>query len=160
MSRIKEIIKVNHGIITAVILISVMLSGCSKNPEPEVVKTNNINQSPQASNNNSVTSPSNNSTPFVNNNSTANANKKALSPVKEPTPQIGSGGTDMSLFAQARVALSSDEKLINAVILDIKEGNATLTGTVPSEALKTKAGQLVQGVQGIKTVKNNLRVSP
>ncbi len=65
----------------------------------------------------------------------------------------------MFLFTQVRGALSSDAELLNAVIVQIKEGNATLTGNVSSEAQKTKAGQLIQSVNGIKSVKNNLRVS-
>lgn len=149
------------------ILISIILSGCSKNPEPEVAKTVNTNQSPTPSNNNVVANsnvpanPPNTPTTIVNNSSTpiVNKDKKSAPPVKEPTPQIGSGGSDMFLFAQVRGALSSDTELINAVIVEIKEGNATLTGSVSSQAQKTKAGQLIQNIKGIKSVKNNLRVS-
>ena len=65
----------------------------------------------------------------------------------------------MFLFTQVRSALSSDTELLNAVIVEIKEGNATLTGNVSSEAQKIKAGQLIKSVKGIKSVKNNLRVS-
>ncbi len=164
------------------ILISIILSGCSKNPEPDVAKTANANQPLTASNNSNVvangsliansnitanpantptTIVNNNSAPIVNNNSApiVNKDKKSTPPVKEPVPQIGSGGDDLFLFTQVRGALSSDAELLNAVIVQIKEGNATLTGNVSSEAQKTKAGQLIQSVNGIKSVKNNLRVS-
>lgn len=150
------------------ILVSIILSGCSKNTEPDVAKTDNVNQSPKASNNNNVSASNNisvnspnTSMPIVNNTLAPIANKEAKTspPVKGPTPQIGSGGGDMFLFTQARGALSSDKELLNAVIVEIKEGNATLTGNVSSEAQKTKAGQLIQSVKGIKSVKNNLRVS-
>jgi osmotically-inducible protein OsmY len=79
--------------------------------------------------------------------------------VKEHNPQIGSGGGDMFLFTQVRSALSSDKELFNTVIVEIKEGNATISGNVKSEAQKAKAAQLVQSVNGIKSVKNNLRVT-
>ena len=65
----------------------------------------------------------------------------------------------MFLFTQVRGALSSDKELFTAVSIEIKEGKATLTGKVSSEAQKAKAEQLVKGVKGIKSLKNNLRVS-
>jgi hypothetical protein len=153
------------------ILISIVLVGCSRNTEPEVAKSNvnqaptalnnNTNQAPAVLNNNVSVNAANASTPIAINTpaSTVDNNKKSSPPVKAPTPQIGSGGGDMFLFTQVRGALSSDKELLNAVIVEIKEGNATLTGKVSSEAQKAKAAQLIQGVQGIKSVKNNLRVS-
>lgn len=155
------------------ILVSTVLPSCSKNPEPDFAKTDNVYQSPATSNNNINHSPAvlnninvhagspNASTPMVNNTAASIVNKdeKALPPVKAPTPNIGSGGSDMFLFTQARGALSSDKELSNAVIIEIKEGNVTLTGKVSSEDQKTKAARLVQNVTGIKSVKNNLRVS-
>ncbi len=157
-------VKKKFEMIPAVILIlvSIILSGCSKNPEPDIAKTDNVNQSPKVSANNNVSvNMPNTSTPIVNNTPApiANKDKKSSPPVKGPTPQIGSGGGDMFLFTQVRGALSSDKELLNAVIVEIKEGNATLTGSVSSDAQKTKAGQLIQSVEGIKSVKNNLRVS-
>lgn len=164
------IVKEKSGLspVVILILISIVLSGCSKNPEPEVAKTSNTNQSLMALNNNNVAAnsnvpanPPNTPTTIVNNTTapTVNKDKKSTPPVKEPMPQIGSGGDDMFLFTQVRGALSSDTELLNAVIVEIKEGNATLTGNVSSVAQKTKAGQLAQSVKGVKSVKNNLRVT-
>lgn len=149
------------GLIFTVMLISIILSACPSSSEPNAPKNGSSNQSP--------TSPNVNGVPPVNINSNVapattpplpvvNKNNKSSSTVKQPTPQIGSGGNDMALFAQVRGALSSDKELINKVIVEIKEGNATLTGSVSSEAQKKKAEQLVKGVQGIKSVKNNLKV--
>ncbi len=154
------------------VLVSIVLTGCSRSSEPDVAKTDNANQSLAVSNNNinqaavlnntnvHAGSP-NASTPMVSNSAASIVNKdeKTLPPVKAPTPNIGSGGSDIFLFTQARGALSSDKELLNAVIIEIKEGNVTLTGKVSSEDQKTKAGRLVQNVAGIKSVKNNLRVS-
>jgi hypothetical protein len=163
---IREKIRAMSAIIS--VLMAVVLSGCAGQSEPDVAKTINVNQSPTALNNNNApvnppnasTSAVNNiSTPTVNSTPTVTKDKKPSPPVKDPTPQIGSSGGDMFLFTQARGALSSDQELINAVIIEIKEGNATLTGSVSSQAQKTKAGQLIKSVNGIKSVKNNLRVS-
>jgi osmotically-inducible protein OsmY len=76
-----------------------------------------------------------------------------------PTPQIGSGGNDFSLFTQARAAINNDPDLRAAnVIIDVKEGVVTLSGTVSNAALKSKAEQLARGA-GSKEVRNQLRVS-
>lgn len=149
-------------ILTAIVLST---GGCGKQTaESQTARTDNVNKAPTAVNNNNISdNPTNAPAPSVNNISTTTTagkdNKKPATSVKEPTPQIGTGGDDMSLFMQARGALSSDNELINAVILEIKEGNVTLNGKVSSEAQKAKAAQLVQSVKGIKSVKNNLRVS-
>jgi len=168
MLKLKMIVKKRFELATLVILIlvSIAFSGCSKSPEPEVAKTDSTNQSPAASNNNVPASnnisavPPNTAPPTINNASAPIANKdaKSMPRVKEPTPQIGTGGGDLVLFTQVRSALSSDEELLNAVIIEIKEGNATLTGNVSSAAQKAKAGQLAQAVTGVKSVQNNLRV--
>lgn len=168
MLRIKMMIRKNLEIMPALILISIVLSGCSKTPEPEIVKTGNTNQSAAASNNASVpavnvpVNPPNAPVSVANNTSAPNANRdvKSSPPVKDPTPQIGSGGNDLVLFTQVRGAMSSDQELMNAVTIEIKEGNVTLGGNVSSVAQKTKAGQLAQTVKGVKGVKNNLRVAP
>lgn len=77
-----------------------------------------------------------------------------------PSPQIGPGGSDFFLFTQARAALLGDAELKTAhVTIDVKAGVLTLSGTIANTAQKTKAEQLVRGVSGIKSVKNQLRVS-
>jgi hypothetical protein len=150
--------------IIILILTAVVFSGCAKQTESQAAQTGSINKAPTAANNNNISAnPANVPVAPVSNISTTTSankdNKKPAPAAKGPTPQIGTGGDDMSLFAQARGALSADKELLNAVIIEIKEGNATLSGKVSSEAQKTKALQLVTGVKGIKSVKNNLRVS-
>lgn len=78
---------------------------------------------------------------------------------KMPEPQIGSGGNDFFLFTKARGALNADAELKAAnVILDVKDGVVTLSGTVASAAHKSKAEELVRAA-GPKAVRNQLRVS-
>jgi osmotically-inducible protein OsmY len=78
---------------------------------------------------------------------------------KMPTPQVGSGGNDLFLFTQARAAVNADPELKAAnVILEVKDGVVTLSGTVASTAQKSKAEQLVREA-GTKVVRNQLRVS-
>jgi hyperosmotically inducible protein len=88
---------------------------------------------------------------------TRNANSAPQA--KMPKPQIGSGGNDLFLFTQARAAINNDADLKAAnVVVDVKEGVVTLSGTVASAALKSKAEELARGV-GPKDVKNQLKVS-
>jgi osmotically-inducible protein OsmY len=76
-----------------------------------------------------------------------------------PTPQIGSGGNDLFLFTQARSAINNDSDLKAAnVVIDVKGGVVTLSGTVASAALKSKAEQLARGA-GSKEVRNQLQVA-
>ncbi len=80
-------------------------------------------------------------------------------PAKMPTPRIGSGGNDLFLFTQARGAINNDPDLKTAnVVVEVKEGVVTLSGTVASAALKSKAERLVRDVRP-KEVSNQLRVS-
>ena len=80
-------------------------------------------------------------------------------PAKMPTPQIGSGGNDLFLFTKTRAAINSDPELNAAnIVIEVKEGVVTLSGTVASAALKSKAEQLARGA-GTKEVRSQLRVS-
>ncbi len=154
---------------------TILLSGCSRQSEPSIAKTENINQAVVISNTNSVNTnvnlPSNegqnNSAQNISNaaapsvNDAPPVNKKSTPPAaaNEPKAQIGTGGNDMFLVIQARSALSADKQLLDSVIVDSKEGNVVLTGKVASAADKVKAAQLVQGVKGVKSLKNNITVS-
>lgn len=80
-------------------------------------------------------------------------------PARMPTPQIGSGGNDLFIFTRTRAAINNDSDLKAAnVVIEVKEGVVTLSGTVTSAALKSKAEELARGV-GPKDVRNQLRVS-
>ncbi len=77
-----------------------------------------------------------------------------------PPPQIGSGGNDLFLFTQARAALGSDAELKGAnPVVEVKDGVLTLSGTVATPAQKSRAEQVARGIGGVKSVKNQLRVS-
>lgn len=145
------------------ILILIVLSGCSTTSETDVIKIENTNQSPANLNNNnvSVNVPNVSATPIADNSAAAPpADNKPSTPVKERTPVVSSGGNDLGLFTQLRSALNSDPNLVNTVIIEVKDGNVTLTGNVADENQKSKAEQLIKDVKGIKSIKNNLRVSP
>lgn len=81
-------------------------------------------------------------------------------PANLPKPQIASGGNDFYLFTQTRAALASDAELKGAnVIIDVKEGVLTLSGAAVSEAQKARAEQVARSVEGVKLVRNQIKVS-
>lgn len=167
-------------IVPAFMVVSTALFGCSNSSTSEVAKPNSANQmtvsnsvvnqttantNPAAANlsNTAAAGGSNSLTTGANtagNTSSPTANKDVKSsPASQPVAQIGSGAGDLVLFTQVRSALSADQELAKNVIIEIKEGNVVLTGSVSSEAQKSKATQLARSINGIKSVKNNLRAA-
>ena len=154
----------NFRIFFALLTISIALQGCTQVSEPSTNKSSETNQSVLSSNtftqNVNINTSDNtriNNISVTNGVSVPAINKKALS--KMPEPKIGSGASDLALIMMVRGKLSSDKDLINSVIVEVAEGNATLTGKVASEDQKRKAEELAKNVQGVKSVKNNLRIS-
>ena len=118
----------------------------------------------QAANNVPTSTPSalvaNTASPAVGAMPRSDANGVNARAVNMPKPQVGSGGNDFYLYTQARAALNADAEMKGTnVIIDIKEGIVTLSGTVASAAQRSRAEQLTQSVGGVKNVKNQLRVS-
>ncbi|MFL6373659.1 MAG: BON domain-containing protein [Pyrinomonadaceae bacterium] len=68
------------------------------------------------------------------------------------------GKSDSDLQKAASDKLSSDQ--ISGVAVAVKDGTATLTGEVKDVTVKTKAEADVKGIDGIKTVNNNLTLIP
>lgn len=74
--------------------------------------------------------------------------------------KIGTGANDMWLWVKARYELAAADDLRDSTInVDVENGVVTLTGSVASAEQKTKAGTVAQGVEGVKSVKNELKVS-
>lgn len=148
---------------TGVVSLSIFLAGCSSAP---VANAPNTNQAVVNSNTAIVNTPANITPPAPNtsamnsnNNSAPNANSKPTAAMKEPTPQIGSGGGDLALFLQSRAALGFDKQLQGDVIIEVKEGNVTLSGKAANAEQKAKAEQAIKAVNGVKTVTNKIAVA-
>ena len=159
--------KINLKITIAILFAAISFSGCGQSTETTTSNTNTANRMTANVANttvNSVNSMTPNSNTLAVNSATSNVSnadpavKSKQSPAKMPTPNVGSGGNDVSILMNARSAISNDKDLVNSVIVEVKEGNVTLNGKVSNEAQKQKAEQIVRGVQGIKSIKNNLRV--
>jgi osmotically-inducible protein OsmY len=74
---------------------------------------------------------------------------------------IGTGANDGWLWTKTRALLATAEDLRDSTInVDVDNAVVTLSGTVATPAQKLKAAQVAKGVEGVKSVKNNLTVSP
>ncbi len=160
--KISSIVAVN------LLLFSIFLAGCSTTAEPDTAKIDNVNQtSPTLNTNTFVNLPDNavganvNNTPALNDNGSSppNVTEKSTPRAENPKPVDGGGGQDLLIFTKVRSALNSETEFINGVIVEIKDGNITLTGKVSGKEQKAKAEQLAKSVEGVKSVKNNLQVS-
>lgn len=80
---------------------------------------------------------------------------------KESGRTVGTGLNDGWLWVKARYELAAADDLRDSTInVDVDNAVVTLTGTVASAAQKTKAEQVAKAVEGVKSVKNMLKVAP
>ena len=74
---------------------------------------------------------------------------------------IGTGTNDGWLWTKTRAELATTDDLRDSTInVDVDNAVVTLSGTVATAAQKNKAAQVAKSVDGVKSVKNNLAVSP
>ena len=71
------------------------------------------------------------------------------------------GPDDATLTTNVKAKLTADTTVpASAINVSAKDGAVTLTGTVNTDAEKTKAETVAKGVEGVKTVTNSLTVRP
>ncbi len=74
---------------------------------------------------------------------------------------IGSGANDSWLWFKTRAAfLSTSDLGASSINVDVVNDVVTLKGSVETAAEKTKAEQVAKGIEGVKSVKNELKVVP
>lgn len=140
-----------------------VLSGCNEGYNSNVAT--NVNTNTNANANTSVAT----STPVPTNTNTRRAptreeyerdkdryNREA----KESGRTVGSGVNDGWLWVKTRFDLAAVDDLRDSTInVDVDNAVVTLTGTVASAAQKTKAADAAKAVEGVKSVRNNLKVA-
>lgn len=89
----------------------------------------------------------------------ASAADSAGAKIEQEAAKAGAALDDAGITAQIKADLIKEPD-ISALKIDVdtKGGVVTLTGTVPSEALKSRAGDLAKAVKGVGSVNNNLMV--
>ena len=79
---------------------------------------------------------------------------------RESGRTVGSGLNDGWLWVKARFDLAAADDLRDSTInVDVDNAVVTLTGTVASAAQKARAEAVAKAVEGVKSVKNQLKVS-
>lgn len=74
---------------------------------------------------------------------------------------IGQGANDMWLWVKTRGSLLSTSDLRESTInVDVVNDVVTLKGTVANAAQKAKAEEVAKAIDGVKSVKNELKVAP
>jgi hypothetical protein len=79
---------------------------------------------------------------------------------KRPSESVGQSVEDSWLWFKTRSALATTSDLRDSTIdVDVTNGVITLKGTVETAAQKTKAKQVADGIEGKKSVVDQLKVS-
>jgi hyperosmotically inducible protein len=78
---------------------------------------------------------------------------------KESGRTVGTGANDMWLWVKTRFDLAAADDLRDSTInVDVDNDVVTLSGTVASAAQKTRAETVAKAVEGVKSVRNQLKV--
>jgi hyperosmotically inducible periplasmic protein len=84
---------------------------------------------------------------------------QANAALSEKATAAGKAVDDAALTARVKAALIAEPSIkAMAIDVDSKDGVVTLFGTVDSLAVRDKATQTVAGVEGVKSVLNNLKI--
>jgi hyperosmotically inducible protein len=145
-----------------VIAVAVVLAGCNNSANENANANGNANRATVNAN-----------APVANNNSNANDNRgltredyernkeKYAKEAKDAGRKIGAGVSDGWLWVKTRYELAATDDLRDSTInVDLENGVATLTGTVPTAAQRVKAEQVAKAVEGVTAVKNMIKVAP
>ena len=78
---------------------------------------------------------------------------------KESGRKVGTGANDTWLWIKTRFDLAAADDLRDSTInVDVDNDVVTLSGTVASAAQKTRAEAVAKAVEGVKSVRNQLKV--
>ncbi len=79
---------------------------------------------------------------------------------KDSGRKIGSGAEDAWLWTKTKASLAGADDLRDSTInVDVENSAVMLSGTVANPGQKTKAEMIAKGINGVKSVKNELKVS-
>ena len=148
----------------AIAALSIILPACDNNGNNNANANANLNANRNA---NLAASPT--PTPVANTNSNRAPTREEYERNKEQYQReakgsgrtIGSGVNDGWLWVKTRFDLAAADDLRDSTInVDVDNAVVTLSGTVASAAQRTRAEQVAKAVDGVKSVRNQLKVSP
>ena len=144
----------------AVAALAVLLPACDNTANQNATVNRNANVNAAA-----TVTP----TPVANTNANSNraptraeyeANKERYNrEAKESGRKVGTGANDTWLWIKTRFDLAAADDLRDSTInVDVDNNIVTLSGTVASAAQKTRAEAVAKAVEGVKSVRNQLKV--
>jgi hyperosmotically inducible protein len=144
----------------AVAALAVLLPACDNTANQNATVNRNANVNATAT-----------STPVVTANANANSNRAPTRAeyeankerynreAKESGRKVGTGANDTWLWIKTRFDLAAADDLRDSTInVDVDNDVVTLSGTVASAAQKTRAEAVAKAVEGVKSVRNQLKV--
>jgi osmotically-inducible protein OsmY len=146
----------------ALAALAVLLPGCDNTANQNATTNRNANGNANINANATATA-----TPVANTNSNRaptredyEANKERYNrEAKESGRKVGTGANDTWLWIKTRFDLAAADDLRDSTInVDVDNDIVTLSGTVASAAQKTRAEQVAKAVEGVKSVRNQLKV--
>lgn len=152
------------GMVAAAAIMSACGSATNTNT---LVNTNARNVNVNANSNTAVLV--NNNSAMANSNRWSNTNvsreeynkNRADYEKEKGSSTIGSGANDSWIWFKTRAALLTTGDLRESTVdVDVVNDVVTLKGTVETAAQKTKAEQVAKAIDGVKSVKNELKVAP
>src|SRR5215204_5338324 len=140
--------------------LALLAAGCS---EPATTTNTNANVNRNTGivvNNNSVAATNANANRQVTREDVEKERGRYEREAKESGRKVGSGTNDLWLWVKTRAALASADDLRDSTVeVDVDNDVVTLTGTVATNDQKARAEKVARDVEGVKTIKNNLKVS-
>lgn len=149
-------------LLTFVAVLTMALVGCNTTPETNsnkaVVVNDNANL--KVNTNTNTAAPSNTNTKKEVTREDFDKDKaKYEKEAKDSGSTIGQGANDMWLWTKVRAALlATDDLRESTVNVDVANDVVTLRGTVGTAAQKEMAVKVAKGVEGVKDVKDTLKV--
>ena len=144
----------------AVAALAALAAGCDNTANQNATANRNANVNANAT---ATATP----TPVANTNSNRaptraeyEANKERYNrEAKESGRKVGTGANDTWLWVKTRFDLATADDLRDSTInVDVDKDVVTLTGTVASAAQKARAEAVAKSVEGVKGVRNQLKV--
>jgi hyperosmotically inducible protein len=152
-------------IIMTIGLSALAFAGCESAPPNSNVSLKNTNSNQAVVINSNTKVPATTNTPRRDGANVSreeyDKNKADYEKDKRSGETIGQGINDSWLWTKTRAALLTTSELRESTInVDVVNDVVTLKGTVASAAEKTKAETVAKGIDGVKSVKNELKVEP
>jgi hypothetical protein len=138
------------------------LTGCDTTPTSNANLRNVSNNTAVVVNNNTISNNSNTSRRDNANVTREEYDKNRAEYEKDKgSSTIGQGVNDSWLWFKTRAALATTSDLRDSTInVDVVNDVVTLKGTVTNKEQSAKAEQVAKDIDGVKSVKNELKVAP